>query len=219
MNRILLTGAAGTVGSLIRPLLAERYVHVVLTDIVEVEDHAENETFLQGDIVDSAFVARISADVDGVVHLAGKVGPEFRFDDLLGPNMVGTHNVFAAARAHGISHVVYASSHHAVGFWRRGDPIDDLTRIGFEKHNLVIPVHGGRNPARFAQKGDAFGKASHGHLPDGLPAIQIHETNRTVVAVRASQPAAVRRDIHEAVAFAGADRATRQENEKEKEKG
>jgi uronate dehydrogenase len=121
----LLTGAAGIIGSLIRPMLAQRYEHVVLTDIVQVDGIAENEDFFRGDIVDSAFLPRITADVDGIVHLAGKVGPNYSFDEVLGANIVGTHNVFAAARARGISRVVYASSHHAVGYWKRGDHIDE----------------------------------------------------------------------------------------------
>jgi uronate dehydrogenase len=125
VQRILLTGAAGIVGSLIRPLLAASYENVLLTDIAGIANVAENETFLQGDIVDAAFVTRITADVDGIVHLAGKVGPDYTFDEVLGPNIVGTHNVFAAARARGIGRVVYASSHHAVGYWRRGDRIDE----------------------------------------------------------------------------------------------
>jgi uronate dehydrogenase len=125
VKTILLTGAAGIVGSLTRPLLADRYHKLVLTDIADVTGLAENETFLQGDIVDPDFVVRATGDVDGVVHLAGRVGPDYTFDEVLTANIIGTHNVFAAARKHGISHVVYASSHHAVGFWRRDVCIDE----------------------------------------------------------------------------------------------
>ncbi|MEM7012176.1 MAG: NAD(P)-dependent oxidoreductase, partial [Verrucomicrobiota bacterium] len=49
------------------------------------------------------------------------------FNDVLGPNIVGTWNVFAAAKAAGVSNVVYASSHHAVGFLKRGARIDETT--------------------------------------------------------------------------------------------
>jgi uronate dehydrogenase len=124
MERILLTGAAGIVGSLIRPLMAQRYRQIILTDIVEVIDVGSNETFVQGDIADPSFVTHVSAGVDAVVHLAGKVGPDYTFEECLRANMVGTHNVFAAARTNGVARVVYASSHHAVGYWRRDDRID-----------------------------------------------------------------------------------------------
>ena len=125
VKTILLTGAAGIVGSLIRPLLSQRYSHVVLTDIVGIDDAVENESFLRGDIADPEFVHRAAGDVDGIVHLAGMVGPDYSFDDVLGPNIIGTHNVFNAARNQGVGRVVYASSHHAVGYYRRDQGIDD----------------------------------------------------------------------------------------------
>jgi len=125
MERILLTGAAGVIGTLIRPLLARRYARVVLTDIAEIDDLAGNEAFVQGDIVDRDFVQRVTAEVEGIIHLAGNVGPDYTFDEVLGANIIGTHHVFAAARSRGISRVVYASSHHAVGYWRRDDHIDE----------------------------------------------------------------------------------------------
>lgn len=125
MKKILLTGAAGIVASLIRPLLARRYEHVVLTDIVELEIASENESFVRGDLVDLPFLTEVTTDVDGIVHLGGKVGSEFSFDEVLQANIIGTHNLFAAARHHGVDRVVYASSHHAVGFWKRDDQIDE----------------------------------------------------------------------------------------------
>lgn len=125
MKRILLTGSAGIIGSLIRPFLRLRYEHVVLTDLAQIENVANNESFVQGDIADRDFVPRIAGEVDGIVHLAGRVGPDYSFDEVLTANIVGTHNVFAAARAQGVSRVVYASSHHAVGYWKRSDYIDE----------------------------------------------------------------------------------------------
>jgi uronate dehydrogenase len=125
VKTILLTGAAGIVGSLIRPLLSQHYSRVVLTDIAEVNDVVENERFLRGDIVDSEFVIRAAAGVDAIIHLAGMVGPDYSFIDVLGPNIIGTHNIFNAARKQRIDRVVYASSHHAVGYYRRDQGIDD----------------------------------------------------------------------------------------------
>ena len=126
MKKILLTGAAGIVGSLLRPLLQEQYESILLTDLVPIEVPARNETFRQGDITNLEFVESLANDVDGVVHLAGCVGPDFSFDEVLSANIVGTHNVYAACRKRGVSRVVYAGSHHAVGFYRRDEQIDDL---------------------------------------------------------------------------------------------
>lgn len=125
MERVLLTGAAGVVGTLLRPVLRDRYESIVLTDIQSVSGAVTNETFMQGDIADAEFIDRATRGVDGVIHLAGCVGPDYTFDDVLSANIVGTHNVFAACRKNGVPRVVYASSHHAVGFYRRDDLIDE----------------------------------------------------------------------------------------------
>lgn len=125
MKRILLTGAAGTVGTLLRPLLRDRYETIVLTDLVPINDTAKNETYLPGNLSDTSFVDSVSKGVDGVIHLGACVGPDFTFDEVLTANIIGTHNVFAACRKRDVTRVVYASSHHAVGFYRRDDLIDE----------------------------------------------------------------------------------------------
>lgn len=130
MKRILLTGAAGIVGSAIRPLLAGRHDHIRLTDIAALpgdQPLAENESFERGDITDREFVKNLMREVDGVVHLAGLVGPDFTFDEVYRINMAGDGNVFSAAQSLGVNRVVYASSHHAVGYLERGQPIDETS--------------------------------------------------------------------------------------------
>ncbi|MGB0578765.1 MAG: NAD-dependent epimerase/dehydratase family protein [Limisphaerales bacterium] len=127
MDTVLLTGAAGIVGTLLRPLLAGRYPKLLLTDIAEVIDLAPNESFDQGDITEPEFVRSLTARVDGIIHLAGKVGPDFSYDEVLGPNIIGTHNIFQAAKDAGIKQIINASSHHAVGCYQRGEHIDHQT--------------------------------------------------------------------------------------------
>ncbi len=151
-TRILLTGAAGIVGSLLRPLLARRYESILLTDIVEIADLAQNEAFEPGDIADLGFAAKIASGVDGIVHLAGKVGAQFSFDDVLAPNIIGTHNIFQAAKANGVGHVVYASSHHVVGFIRRGEKIDETTAHRPDSAYGLSKAFGESAAAYFADK-------------------------------------------------------------------
>lgn len=127
MKGILLTGAAGIVGTALRPLLSQRYAHVVLTDISHITDIAKNESFVKGDIANLEFVKSLAERVDGIVHLAGMVGPDYSWDAVLQPNIVGTFNVYEAATAGKVKNVVYASSHHSVGFLRRGETIDETT--------------------------------------------------------------------------------------------
>lgn len=126
-KRILLTGAAGIVGCLVRPLLRERFESILLTDLQPIDDLAGGETFRQGDILDVSFIDSIMGDVDGVVHLAGLVGPDFSFDEVMGANVRGTFVLLESTRRNGVKQFVYASSHHAVGFLPRGYPIDCQT--------------------------------------------------------------------------------------------
>jgi uronate dehydrogenase len=121
MNKILLTGAAGIVGNALRPLLAKEYSSILLTDIVDIQELAGNETFVAGDITDFGFVKKITEGVSGIIHLAAMVG-HYSFDEVLRPNFVGTYNIYESARLSSARpRVIFASSHHAVGFFKRGE--------------------------------------------------------------------------------------------------
>ncbi len=114
-RRLLVTGAAGEIGIAIRPALLDLAAQVVLFDRRPCAGLAPNETAIEGDIVTDSAAAM--AGVDGVIHLAGiprEAGgtPE----EILHANVVGTHAVFAAARAAGVARFVFASSNHVIGF-------------------------------------------------------------------------------------------------------
>jgi uronate dehydrogenase len=54
--------------------------------------------------------------VDAVLHLGGLSTVGYSWDEYLDVNVNGTRCVLEAARLCGVPRVVYASSHHAVGF-------------------------------------------------------------------------------------------------------
>jgi len=126
-QRLLMTGAAGIVGSALRPLLREQYASLLLTDIAEVSGITKPERFQQGDLGDLGFLIELCQEVDAIIHLGGLVGANYTFEEVLGPNIIGTHNLFEAAVRAGVRRVVYASSHHVVGFEPRGESIDHQT--------------------------------------------------------------------------------------------
>lgn len=97
----------------------------MLTDLVEVSDLAPNESFMQGDISNLEFVQSLMDGVTGVVHLAAAVG-HYDFDEVLRPNFIGAYNIYEASRSLEVPpRVIYASSHHAVGFFKRGEQTID----------------------------------------------------------------------------------------------
>jgi uronate dehydrogenase len=61
--------------------------------------------------------------VDALVHLGG-FPVEGAWEVILRANIVGTYNVFEAARQNGARRIVFATSNHAVGFYRRDETID-----------------------------------------------------------------------------------------------
>jgi uronate dehydrogenase len=138
-SRILLTGAAGYLGSVLRPALREIAPSVRLTDVVPLKEKTVyGEEYVHADLADVAQMHSVMRDVDAVVHLGG-VSVEAPWQPILQANIIGTYNVFEAARQAGVRRVVYASSHHAIGFYRRerkvgpDEPVRPDSRYGVSK--------------------------------------------------------------------------------------
>ncbi len=119
-NRLLITGAAGNMGRLLRPLLRREDRVLRVGDIADIDDAQPGEEVINVDVLDPEAVAKACQDADAVLHLGG-ISTEAPFDDVLQVNVVGTHNVLRAAVDAGVSRVILASSNHAVGFYRRAD--------------------------------------------------------------------------------------------------
>jgi uronate dehydrogenase len=116
VDRVLLTGAAGRIGSHLRQGLRGRFTELRLNDQTAISPEHEAEAVVVGDLCDFQLVRRAVDGVQAVVHLGG-VADEAAFDVLAGPNVQGTFNVFEAARQAGVQRVVYASSNHVTGFY------------------------------------------------------------------------------------------------------
>jgi uronate dehydrogenase len=122
MNNVLLTGAAGDVGSRLRKLLKGVYPALRVSDIRRPADLRADEDFVQGDLGDYAAVEKMVAGIDGIIHLGG-FSVEGPWPTILNANIVGCYNLFEAAYRAGVKRVVFASSNHAVGFYPRAEKI------------------------------------------------------------------------------------------------
>ncbi|MBM7045657.1 NAD(P)-dependent oxidoreductase [Rhizobium lusitanum] len=113
-KRLLVTGATGAVGTLLRPLLRQKY-DLVLTGRKTIEP-AEGEVFVGGDITSPDFVDEVTRGrIDGIVHLAGAVSKSLTFDETLDPNYRSVLLLLEACRRKAIDRFIFASSHHIVG--------------------------------------------------------------------------------------------------------
>ena len=116
IRRVLVTGAAGRIGSYFAEHSHQKY-HLRLTDRAfgeHVEAMRGYGELLTGSLHDLDFLKQACEGIDTLVHLAGDPNPSAVWGDLLDANIVGAYHAFVAARAAGCRRIVYASSIHAV---------------------------------------------------------------------------------------------------------
>ncbi|MEQ8442858.1 MAG: NAD(P)-dependent oxidoreductase [Alphaproteobacteria bacterium] len=156
MGKIVLTGAAGRLGSYLRePLLKISGGNLVSMDIKDdIGELLPGETYVRADLANYDEVAALMDGVETVVHF-GAIVDDGPFMELLGPNFVGSYNVWESAFQAGAKRIVYASSVHAIGMYPIHQTIDtevpkrpdsfyglakcfteDLGRLFYEKRGL-----------------------------------------------------------------------------------
>lgn len=155
-KRILITGASGRLGSQLRTGLTGTAEVLRLTDIRDLGDPRSGEETITADLADSAAVRSLMDGVDLVLHF-GAVMVRQPWDSVLQANIIGSYNIFEAARAAGVKRIVYASSSHAVGMYRCDQVLDgsapprpdtpyglskafgeNLARMYFDKYGIEV---------------------------------------------------------------------------------
>ena len=123
LQQLLITGAAGRLGSLARSRLKGLFKVLVLNDIVALSPAAQGEEIRSCDLAEFSAVRMLVRGCDGILHL-GALSGEGSFDEILRSNIVGLYNVYEAARREGVSRILYASSNHVNGFHDRETRLD-----------------------------------------------------------------------------------------------
>ncbi len=155
MKKIILTGAAGRLGSYLREPLSKLADELVSSDIVhDIGKLYRGEKYICADLTKYDEIHALLSDADMVVHF-GAHPDEAPFEQLLGPNFIGAYNIWEAAFQNGVRRVIYASSIHAVGMYPKTEFIgtdvphrpdsfyglakcfaEDLARMYWEKRGL-----------------------------------------------------------------------------------
>lgn len=155
MKKLVLTGAAGRLGSYLREPLSKLCDELVSTDIADdIGTLYAGERYEIADLASMEDMMRVLCGADMVVHM-GAYADEAPFEQLLGPNFVGAYNVWEASHRLGLRRVVYGSSIHAVGMHKKTDFIgtdaphrpdtfyglakcfaEDLGALYWDKHGL-----------------------------------------------------------------------------------
>lgn len=125
MPTIVITGAAGRIGTMLRPRLARPDRRLRLLDIAPVPDVTAAEEAIVASVTDLAAMTSAFQGAGAVIHLGG-IAREATWERILDVNINGTYVALEAARQAGVRRVVLASSNHAVGFAPLGgDPVPD----------------------------------------------------------------------------------------------
>ena len=124
MPTILVTGAAGQIGTMLRKRLAAPGRVLRLLDVTDIQP-GPGEEARNASVTDMEAMVSACAGADAVIHLGGISG-EAPWERILDINIQGTYVAFEAARRAGVPRVVFASSNHAVGFSPRSAfPVPD----------------------------------------------------------------------------------------------
>ncbi len=121
-SRLIVTGAGGGIGTAIRGQLDHLADEVVLSDLADVTVSG-NERSQPCDLTDLESVRVLFKGGGDVLHFGGQ-SLEAPFQNILEANLVGTYNLYEAARLEGVRRVLYASSNHAIGFHSRENTLD-----------------------------------------------------------------------------------------------
>ena len=121
LRRVVVTGAAGSIGRVVVTGLQDRW-DLVATDIRDCGTRL--------DVTDLAACASAFTGADAVVHLAANPDPDAGFEDLLRPNVVGAWTVASASAAANVPRLVLASSLQVVSAHPTGQQVraDDPPR-------------------------------------------------------------------------------------------
>ncbi len=120
-NRILITGAAGSLGSILREGLPHLANCLRLIDRAPMTAAKPSEEIVAGDLSDFEFAKIVTKDCDAIVHFAG-TPREQNFQEIISDTLPASYNIYESARLNGVKRVIYASSIHAVGYY----PVEDV---------------------------------------------------------------------------------------------
>ncbi len=129
MKKVLITGMSGLIGGLLRAHLEELggYEFTALN-----RRPVDGVTSHQADITDLDAIKPAFEGQDIVVHLAAYARSSAPWDEILSANLIGTRNVFEAARLAGVKRVVFASSGSTLKGWELVEPYKAIAEGRYE---------------------------------------------------------------------------------------
>lgn len=139
--KVLLTGAGGRLGSMLRQPLLDRGYALRLSDRHRLSPLRSGETFKRGNLKSRFAVRRACKGMDIVLHL-GAVANEAGWDDLVSANVVGLTRLLEAAHNACVRHFIFASTMHVLGMYPRDQAIDEYCELAPDTRYAVTKAFG-----------------------------------------------------------------------------
>jgi uronate dehydrogenase len=122
-KRLLLTGAGGGLGTMLRERIGSWADIIRLSDVKDIAPAGPGEEVVRCDLGDRDAVLSLMEGVDAVLHFGG-ISVEDKFEAIMHANILGLHHLYEAVHKRGVKRVIYASSSHVVGYYPTTQLID-----------------------------------------------------------------------------------------------
>lgn len=127
MKRILITGINGLIGGLLKEALAKKYEVIGLD-----KSPSKDSSSIVVDIADFGATLPAFNKIDTVIHLAANPNPNALWEEMLPSNILGTYNVFEAARQAGVGHIIFASTNRVTHGYEKDEPYSKIVSGKYE---------------------------------------------------------------------------------------
>jgi NAD+ dependent glucose-6-phosphate dehydrogenase len=181
--KVLVTGSSGLIGSMLINSLTDSFEFSALD--ARSSGHAPDVPTLITDGSNYDSMEKAFEGVDAVVHMGANAPVETPWPDVLKNNISMTHNVYEAARQHGVKRVVFASSNHAVGNFEMDEPYsrirvgdyEGLTAGEFKQVDHLVPIRPDSDYGVSKAFGEATGRYYHEHFGLEVACLRIGTAN------------------------------------------
>ena len=152
MNRkVLVTGAAGHLGGMLFRSLADLgYKKLVGTDLKKKKVE-KNQKFISANLKNFKQTLKMTKGIYAIVHF-GAIPIEDTQQNILNNNIIGTYNLFEAARINKVKRIIFASSNHAIGFHRRTKKLNQHSNQRPDSHYGLSKAFGEELSRFYADK-------------------------------------------------------------------
>lgn len=124
LKKLLITGANGNLGIVCRDRLKPIADSIRVSARKDLGEAAAHEELVYCDLSDKAAVEELVEGCDGIVHMGGQ-SVESDWETVRSANIDGMFNLYEAARKSSVTpRIVFASSNHAIGFYKQTERID-----------------------------------------------------------------------------------------------